>query len=157
MRICDIVQQLRAHFEPMAVEHGMAFSVAPDPQAPFTSILNGGAGGQCILCYAGQARIGDTPRGRIPVGSRFELFLSASVKLSADKAGGALFRPDNARLPLYAICEAFETDIAVYEIQDNDGTVERTPYYESTDPAVMPDGFTLSAYKIAFQIRRAMH
>ena len=157
MRVCEIMQKLRLHFEPMAKEHAMAFSIAADPGAPYKAILDGGSGGLCILCYAGQARIDDTPSGRVPVGSRFEVFLSASTQLSADKSGGGgIFRPDGTRKPLYEICEDFETDIVQFTIPDNDGTVERKPFYQSTDPAVMPDGYVLNAYKIVFQIRRAM-
>jgi len=157
MKICDLMQILRLHFEPMAAAHGLSFSIAPDPQAPYTAILNGGAGGMCILCYAGQGRLDDTPRGRVPVNSRFEIFLSAAVRLSPDKTGGgALFRPDSANAPLYRIVEEFETDITGFEIPDNDGTVERCTYYDGTDPAVMPTGYVLNAYKIAFRIRRAM-
>lgn len=157
MRICEIMQKLRLHFEPKAREHGMTFAVAPDPQAPYTAILAGG-GGQCILVYAGQARIDDTPGTSPPVGSRFEIFVSASTALSADKAGGGqIFRQDGGtKKPLYEICEDFELDITGFEIPDNDGSVEPRTFYQSTDPAVMPDGYVLSAYKIAFQIRRAM-
>jgi hypothetical protein len=160
MTICDLMRILREHYEPMAAGNGMSFSIAPDPQAPYTAILNGGAAGMCILVYAGQARLDDTPRGRVPVGSRFEIFVSAPTQLSADKAGGgALFRPSGnaaSRRPLYEICEDFETDITAFEIPDNDGTVERCPFYEGTDPAVMPGGHVLNAYRIAFRIRRAM-
>ncbi len=160
MNVCEIMRRLRAHFEPMARGAGLAFSVAPDPQAPYTAILNGGAAGLCILVYSGQARIDGTPCGRVPVGSRFELFISAPTQLSADKAGGgALFRPGGnaaARRPLYEICETFEYEVTRWEIPDNDGTVERSPYYESTEPAVLPDGYVLNAYKLAFRIRRAM-
>jgi hypothetical protein len=149
--------QLRKLFEPMARTHGLSFSIAPDPQAPYTAILNGGAGGMVVLVYAGQARFEPDPVPRVPVGSRFELFVSASAALSADKAGGGgLFREDSARKPLYAICEEFETAITGFELPDNDGTVEKRAYYDGTDPAVMPDGFVLNAYKIAFRFRRAL-
>lgn len=158
MRICEIMQMLRLHLEPLAREHALAFSIASDPGAPYKAILEGGSGGMCILCYAGQSRIDETPGTRPPVSSRFELFVSASTALSADKAGGGgVFRPAGAVKPLYEICEQFEADLVVFEIPANDGTVEKRPFYQSTDPAVMPDGYVLSAYKISFQIRRAMH
>lgn len=157
MRICALMDILRKKFEPMAAGHGMAFSIAPDPQAPYNAILNGGAAGLCVLCYAGQARLDDTPHGRVPVGSRFEIFLAAPSQLSADvSGGGALFRAAGASAPLYAVCEEFETAITAFVIPGNDGLAEQRPTYESTDPAVMPSGYVLNAYKIAFRIRRAI-
>lgn len=157
MRVCDLMLRLRAQYEPMAKKHGLDFSIAPDPQGPYNAILNGGAGGKCVLVYAGQQRLDERPAGRVPVGSRFELFLSATTQLSADKAGGGgVFRQDGARKPLYEICEAFEKDLTDWAIPDNDGSVEARPYYEGTEPAVMPDGYVLNAYKISFRIRRAM-
>ncbi|HPS07298.1 MAG TPA: hypothetical protein PLG22_07185 [Kiritimatiellia bacterium] len=158
MRVCDLMDILRKRYEPFAREHGMGFQTAPDPQRPYTLILAGG-GGLCVLCYEGQARLDDTPNGRVPVGSRFALFVSASTALDADKAGGGgLFRQNAsaAKKPLYEICEDFECDIKEFTIPDNDGFAEPKPYYTGTEPAVMPDGFVLNAYKIAFQIRRAM-
>ena len=157
MTVCAIMTELRLLLEPMARTHGLSFSVAADPQAPYTAILKGGAGGQCVLCYAGQGRIEDAPALRVPVASRFELFVSSAAALSADKAaGGGLFRGDSARQPLYAICEEFEAAVTAFELPNNDGTVERRAYYDGTDPAVMPDGFVLNAYKIAFRFRRAL-
>lgn len=158
MRVCALMEILRKQYEPFAREHGMSFQIAADPQAPYNVILAGG-GGMCILCYEGQSRLDDWPSGSLPVGSKFALFVSASTALSADKAGGGqIFRPDAsaAKKPLYAICEDFEYDIKEFTIPDNDGSCEAKPYYMGTDPAVMPEGFVLNAYKIAFQIRRAM-
>jgi len=141
MRVCGLIRILRQRLEPKAREHGLAFSVAPDPQAPYTAILNGGGGGMMILAYDGQGRIDDVPRGRVPVKSRFALFVSAPTQLSADKSGGgSQFRPDGARKPLYEICEDIENDIKDFELPENDGSFERTPYYDGTDPAVLPDG-----------------
>jgi hypothetical protein len=157
MRVCDLMQKLRLAFEPKAAEHGLAFSIAPDPQAPYEAILNGGAAGLCILVYAGQGRLDDTPSGRIPVGSRFELFVAAPTALSADKSGGgALFRPAGGRKPLYAVCEDFEVMLSGLVIPENDGLVEPRAFYEGTDPAVLPNGAVLAAYKVAFRVRRAM-
>jgi hypothetical protein len=158
MKVCELIRLMRLALEPLAQQHGLAFSIAPDPQAPYTAITNAGAAGLCILCYSGQGRIDDTPRGRIPVGSRFELFICKSVQLSPDKSGGgALFRPDGAQAPLYAICEEFEDFVKDWVIPvGDDRTVEQTPYYDATDPVVMPDGYVLNAYKIAYRIRRAM-
>lgn len=157
MRICDLIKHLRLHLEPTAKEHGMAFSIAADPGAPYQAIFSGGTGGLMILCYAGQSRISDTPGTRVPVASRFELFVSKGTQLSADKAGGGgIFRPDGAAKPLYEICEDLELDLTAYEIPENDGSVEPRTYYQSTDPAAMPDGYMLNAYKISFQVRRVM-
>jgi hypothetical protein len=157
MRVCQIIAILRDRYQPLAKQAGLSFSVAPDPKAPYDAILASGSAGMMILVYEGQSRIDDTPRGRIPVGSRFAIFVSASTKLSGDReSGGSLFSAVGGDKPLYEICEDIEDDIRAFEIPQNDGTVEKVPYYESTDPAVMPDGYVLSAYKIAFRIRRAM-
>ena len=157
MTVCDLMQALRLGLEPTAREHGLSFSIAADPQQPYSMIL-AGAGGLAILVYAGQARSDDTPARRIPVNSRFDLFLAAQTGLSADKTGAALFKASgSARKPLYAIAEEFERLLAGFEIPNNDGTVEQRTYYMSTDPAVMPDGFVLSCYKVSFQVRRALY
>jgi hypothetical protein len=137
--VCVLMRALRGVFEPKAAEHGLSFSIAPDPQTPYRMILDGGAAGLCVLVYAGQSRIDETPYGRVPVGSRFDLFIAAPAQLSADRAGGgALFRPAGSRKPLVEIVEDFEVMVSGLEIPENDGLAEERAYYEGTDPAVMP-------------------
>lgn len=158
MKVCDLVFSLREMFEPVAKEHGLEFSIAQNPLEPYTRILNAGSRGLMILCYQGGGRLDDRPHGRLPVESRFELYVSQPTGLSADRAGGVQFRDrSGSRAPLYSVVEEVEALIASAPIPEIDAIVEDHARYDRTDPAMMPDGNILSAYRVSFSVRRALN